>query len=102
MKFTMKFTMKFLAFFIIFSLGVSARNLVDANSFKPSAAKYYYQSNHKLHESASVVRPLFGNNFGVVSVPRLLTRKLTSYGPYYTTRRIQTIDEHKLGYYYGK
>ena len=94
----MKFTMKFLAFFIIFSLGVSAM-LVDANSFKPSAAKYYYQS---IHESASVVRPLFGNNFGVVSVPRLLTRKLTSYGPYYTTRRIQTIDGHKLGYYYGK
>ena len=99
----MKFTIKFFAFFIIFSLGVSARNLVDANSFKPPAAKYYYyQSNRKLQESASVVRSLFGNNFVDVSVPRLLTRKLTSYGPYYTTRRIQSIDGHKMGYYYGK
>jgi hypothetical protein len=98
----MNFIMKFFAFFIIFSLGVSARNHVDANSFKPSAVKYYYQSNHKLQESVSVVRSLFGNNFGVVPVPRLLTRKLASYGPYYATRRIQTINGHNMGYYYGK
>ena len=69
---------------------------------------FNYQSGRRLQEAASFVRPLFGNSFVAgaaaadVPVPHFLTRKLTSYGPYYTARRLQTTGGRQLSYYYGQ
>ena len=88
-KFAMKFAMKFFAVFVILAIGTSTGNLVGASNTprKPFVAEhgyYYYKSNHKLQES--VVRPLFNIN-GDVPAHGFPTRKLTSYGPYYTARK---------------